>query len=230
MNTLLLQVAQDVLRRDIDVIEEQGAGRNAPRAHLVFLAADVEALHAAVDDEEVDGATVFLAGAGGDQEEIRYGGVGAPDLAAAEPVASTVPFRSRSDAAHVGTALRLGQRKPRAQGAVREAGQQPLLLLLGAACQDAADRRPLYQQQIGRIVRTAPAPDGHAGRQQRVGAAELRRKRQRGESELAQQVEHVLRVFGGAVDLGGTRRDAFRCDAAYQVLDRALVLAEGEVS
>jgi hypothetical protein len=71
-------------------------------------------------------------------------------------MARTVTLRSSPDTADIRSALRLRQRKTRAQRAVGQTRQQTLLLLVRAASNDAADGRPLDQQQISRVVANPP--------------------------------------------------------------------------
>src|SRR6185437_5451253 len=137
-------LAEHILGREVKVVEEQRGRRDAPRAHLVFLAADGEPLHSALNDEEIDCPALLLAAAGGDQDEVGDRGVGAPDLVAVETIALTVTLGARADTADVRSALRFGKGESGAQSPAREARQQALALLLGAAGQNGADRRPLH--------------------------------------------------------------------------------------
>ena len=59
-----------------------------------------------------------------------------------------------------------------------------------------------------------------------AGAAVFGRKGQGEQAELLQQLEHVVRVLGRAVDLVGAGSDLLARDAPDQVLDRLLVVAQ----
>ena len=58
-----------------------------------------------------------------------------------------------------------------------------------------------------------------------AAAAVFGREGEGEEPQLAQELEHVLRILGGAVDLLRPRRDFFARHAPHQLLDGQLLLA-----
>ena len=93
--------------------------------------------------------------------------------------------------------------------------------------QDAAEGHPLHDQQIAGVVAdSSEFLDGNAAGQQAARAAMLPRQGDCEQAELPQQLEHVLRVFGLAVDLIRARRHALARDPAAQILDGELLVVQ----
>ena len=88
------------------VVERDLRGRQRPDAHLVDLAADDEALEAALDQE--DGQLLLLAGAGEHREEVGHRRGGDPGLLAVQHIAAVDLLRRGGDAFEVGAGIRLG--------------------------------------------------------------------------------------------------------------------------
>jgi len=222
--------AEQVLLRQPHVVEEQRRGRDAAGAHLLLLAADAEARAVTLNDEEIDlTRSIGALEPRADQNEVRHRSIGAPDLATVQHEAVAVGSRTGADAGNVGTGLRLGQREGGAQRTRGEAGKQPRLLLRRPAREDGAERHPLHNQQINGIV-ADPAQlfDREAARERAAQTTIFGREGQGEQAELAQQIEHVLRVFAAGVDGGGARRHAFARDATHQVSDLELLLGQGK--
>ncbi len=65
----------------------------------------------------------------------------------------------------------------------------------------------------------------HAG-EQTARAAVLRRQRHGKQAEFLQEFEHVLRIFGVAIDRVGTRRNLLARHAAHEFLHRKLLFGQ----
>ena len=125
--------------------------------------------------------------------------------------------------------MRLGGGKGTAQLTGGQRPEQALLLLLSAGGEDGAEGYPLHDQQVRGVVADTPQfLDGHRSRQHAAGAAVLGRERDREQPGVAQQLEHVLRVLGRAVDGVGARRHTLARQPPHHMLDLALFFAEGE--
>ena len=79
-------LAQEVLPRHLQVVEEEGDGRRAADAHLLLLGADLEALEVALDDE---GAHLALE-LGEDDVDVGPAAVGDVELGAVEDEGAVV--------------------------------------------------------------------------------------------------------------------------------------------
>ena len=115
----------------LDVLEHQGVRVAAADAHLVFLGADDEAVHAALHDEAVDAAVALVGvGLGHDQVDARRPAVGDPVLGAVEEV--MVPHVDGRRALAGGVASRLGLTQAEGPDLLSpgEGGEELLLLLL----------------------------------------------------------------------------------------------------
>jgi hypothetical protein len=123
--------------------------------------------------------------------------------------------------------LWFGGGKRAAQFAGGQRAEQAALLLVVAGGEDGAERHPLHDQQVGGVVADAAQfLHGQGGRQHAAGATVLLRKRDREQADFAQQVEHVLRILGAAVDGGGARRHLVARQPPHQRLDLALFVVQ----
>ena len=123
--------------------------------------------------------------------------------------------------------MRFGQRQGAAQLAAGQAGEQALLLCVGTAREDGAERRPLHHQQIAGVVADpTELLDRDAGGECAAGATIFGREGQGEQAQILQQLEHVLRVLGASIDFVRARSDLLSCDASHQVLDVLLIVVQ----
>ena len=136
-------LAEDVLGRNLDVVEVEAAQVVAAQAHRVVALADLEALHPLLEDErDVLVLAADLAAREG-REDIALGAVADVALLAVEdPRAVGLLDGPRLDLIGVGARGGLGQGEAGELAPGREVGQEALLLLVGAEHVDAleADR------------------------------------------------------------------------------------------
>ena len=91
-----------------------------------------------------------------------------------------------------------------------------------------AERHPLHDEQVARVVtNAAELLDRDAAGQQAAGPTVFGRQGQGEQAEVLEQVEHVLRILGIAVDGVGPRRDLFARNAPDEVLHGELVFGQG---
>ena len=124
LEALAFLAADQVGRRNGEVLEMQLAGFDRLVAHLVDVAADGQAGRALFDDEGADAAVGRLGrrvGLGQQQEHLRAAAVGHPHLRAVDAIRVAVAPRRRRDRLQVGARVRLGQ----ADAAARLALGQP---------------------------------------------------------------------------------------------------------
>ena len=195
------------------VVEEQRAGGNAARAHFFFLATDAESRRTLLDDEEIDTVLAIIPRAlGRDRDEIRHVGIRAPDLGAAEPIAAGDPRSARVVIAETSEPLwaSVVENAPRSAPLARPGRKRACCSRVTGGLQ-RPEGDPLYDQQIAGVVADSTEfLDRNAAGQQAARAAMLPRQGDCEQAELTQQLEHVLRVFGLAVDLIRARRHASR--------------------
>ena len=135
-------LAEQVLRRHLDVGEGQLAGVGGVPAHLLQLRRHLVAGHLALEHEEGDAAVAALLGrlAGAD-EEVGADAVGDEGLGAVDQVAAIDLLRGGGDAGDVGAGAGLGDPE-RADLLAGDPRHQPaLLLLLGAEVEDRRHAR-----------------------------------------------------------------------------------------
>src|SRR5262245_48157962 len=134
----LALLAQQVVRRDAHVVEEDLAGRRALDAHLRLDAPDLEPGRVGFDDEGGDSRVAGLGiGLREDDVQARDAGVRDEALAAVQDVRVAVEPRLAAHGGRVGARAGLGQRVGREPLPAREVRQEALLLLIGARELDA---------------------------------------------------------------------------------------------
>ena len=130
------------------MLEQQLAGARRANPELVFLLADREAGHAALDDERGDPAVARLrVEVREDDEEVRFVGVGDPELAAVEPVVVAVLPRPCLERERVAARTGLRQRV-RADARGRQLRQHARFQVRAAPAQQrVGDERVLHVHQ-----------------------------------------------------------------------------------
>ncbi len=104
----LANLAQNVLHRDLTVVENQRTGGRPTNPKLVLLGTDAETGEGALDDE---GGELFAIYLGKDHEHVRERGVGDPHLLAVEQVVLAVGREHRLGAGIHGVRTRTALRK-----------------------------------------------------------------------------------------------------------------------
>ena len=151
-------LAEQVLGGHLDVGEGQFGGVLRVQADLVEVAAALEALHAALDDQqrEAQGALVGV-GAGHDDHQVGVNAVGDEGLRPVEhPAAVVLLDRAGLDALQVAAGAGFGHRDRRDEFARAESGQPALLLLLGGQAQQIRRDDVVLQRE----AEAAEAPRG----------------------------------------------------------------------
>lgn len=124
-------LAEEVGRRDADIVEAELRRVLGVEADLVEVASPLEARHAALDDEQREALGALLRiGAGDDDHQVGVDTVGDERLGAVEDPVVTVAHRAGLDALQVAAGAGLGHRDGRDQLARTEAREPALLLLL----------------------------------------------------------------------------------------------------
>ena len=133
----LADLAEHVLGRHLDVLEDHRRRRRAVQAHLVLLLAAAHAGPGALDDE---GGEVLAVDLGEDDEEVGEAAVGDPHLLARQHEAAVgLPHRARLGAERVRPRPGLAQAVGADVLAGDQAGQVLLLLRFGAEHVDRQD-------------------------------------------------------------------------------------------
>ena len=133
-------LAEQVLLGHLDVVEEQLGGVLGLHADLVEVAAALEALHAALDDEQADALVAGVGvGAADHDHQVGHDAVADEGLRAVEHVVVALVDGRRADALQVAAGAGLGHRDRRDDLAADQAGQPALLLLVGPELRDVGD-------------------------------------------------------------------------------------------
>ncbi len=203
-----VDLADDVLRRQPDVLEDRRAGRGAPDAELVLVAADREARRLGLHDEGRH-PRVLAVGHREDDVEVGDPRVRDPVLRAVED--PLVAIAVRPGAHRRGVRARLGLREAERGGplAGRAARKEALLHLVGAEQRDW-QRAELLDHEDQRAARacTRDLLDGDLEHQRAgPGAPVLRIERQREDVVSGEQPADVVRVLALGVDGRGARPD-----------------------
>ena len=147
--TLALFAAEQVLRRQFDVLEEQFGGVGGVEAELLQLAAAAEAWRiGGLHHHQRDALGAFLrVGLGDNDNEIGVLAVGDEGLRAVEHVAVAGFSRGGAHALQIGTGAGLGHGDGADHLAAHKLGQPALLLLVGAVMQNVWRDDPRMQRR-----------------------------------------------------------------------------------
>jgi len=205
-----LDAADQVRRRNREVVEVQLGGLHRPVPELVDVAAYGQPRRALLDDEGAHapvGRRCGRIGLGEKQERPTVAPVGDPHLRSGHAVHAPVAAGNRADRLQIRPRVGLREADAAAQLAPGEARQE-VPLLLGRAVPD--------QHVAEDEVRSDDAGQGHPPARQlledeRKGrvvdriAAVLLRNIQSEEAELPHRLDKRMRVFAAALHLGGRR-------------------------
>ena len=225
-------LAQDVLRRHLAVLEDELAGVRAAHPELVELLRGLEARHPLLDDE---GRDALGSGRGVglrvDDEGLRLRPVGDPHLGAVEDEAVAAALGAGAHRDDVGAGTRLGHRqRPHVQARDQPGQQAPLLLARAVQAElvDAQVRvRAVGEADAGR----GPADLLHGDRVLEIAqarAAPFLLDRHAEQPELTQLRPQPARERVRPVDLLGQRGDLDRSERGDRVADRLGGLAQIE--
>lgn len=206
-------LAQQILGRNLNVIEVDNARTARLDTQLLFLLRNAEALGPLLDDEGGDALVLLLGGeVGKDDEEIGLHGVGDPHLAAADLVAARRCAGGLGGQGE-GVGARHGLRQ--AEGADGGAGQLGQVLLLDGLGAPLEDGR--VDQRVVHVAHDADAGvdarkllNCDDGRGEVHPAAAVLLGDLNAHQPLLEQLLHHGRVHGfGLVHLAGLRQDDF---------------------
>ncbi len=124
--------AEKPVRGDAGTLEPDGRGRRAGQAHLALRRVGEHALGVGRDQEAGD-AVAVVGGPGHHLVEVRVTAVRDPRLGAVEHVVVAVAAGAGAHGGRVGPGVRLGEAVRTEQVAAEHVGEPALLLLLGAA-------------------------------------------------------------------------------------------------
>src|SRR5690606_30207534 len=145
-------LAEEVLLGDADVVEEQLGGVLRVHADLVQVAAALEALHAALHDQEADAlGPGGRAGLGDDDDEVGEDAVGDEGLRAVQYGVVALPDRGGLDALQVGAGGGLGHRDRGDDLAGAVPGEPAGLLLVGAELPQVAAVDVVVHREAGPV-------------------------------------------------------------------------------
>src|SRR3954454_6778519 len=226
-------LADEVLGRHLDVLEEELAGRPRPDAELVLGVARREPLHALLEDE---GADSLVAGSGiglrEDERVISDGRVRDPVLLTVEDVGVTFAPRRRPHRRDVGAGVRLGQAEACELLALRLWRQPPLLLVLRAVLEQR-ERVEADVHRDQRAERRLAALDLLARERLRhvveARAAVLLRQDDAEDPELRHALDQLEVELVVDVVLHCDRQDALVHELADRVLDQPLLVGQLEI-
>src|SRR5215475_4778135 len=146
--TLVFTPADQVLRRDVEVVEIEFAGLDAAISELIDVADDFEAaavVRALLDDERGDAfvrRVGFRVSLGRERERVAVSPVSDPHLRAVDQIAALHAGRHGADALHVGAGVGFGERQPAASFSAGQPREVFTLLLFGPeAVDDVAGHR-----------------------------------------------------------------------------------------
>ncbi|KAI3480412.1 hypothetical protein L1887_57426 [Cichorium endivia] len=190
-----VELAEDVLRRYLDVVEEQFAGVGTAHAQLVELVAAGEAFPVTLDDECGDAVRALVqVGLGVDHVGVGVRAVGDPGLAAVEDEMVAALFGAQLHRDHVGTGIRLAHGQGADMLAADQLGQVLELLLVAAVAVDLVDAE-VGVGAVGEGHRGRPAADflhGHdMGQVTQAGAAVFLADGHAEQAHVAELAPHV---------------------------------------
>src|SRR4051812_3998012 len=226
-------LADQVLGRHLDVLEEELTGRTRPDPELVLRVARGEPLHALLEDEGADSLVprgrIRLRE---DERVVRDGGVRDPVLLTVEDVRVAFTPRRRPHRRHVGAGVGLGQAEARELLALRLRRQPPLLLLL---C-PVLEQRERVEADVHRDQRPERrlAPLDLLARERLRHVVEacapvLLRHDDAEDPELCHALDQLEVELVVDVVLHGDRQDALVHELANRVLDQPLLVGQLEI-
>src|SRR5438105_39494 len=222
-------LAEQVVRRDAAVVEEDLARGRALDSHLRLDPPDLEPGRVRFDHERGDTGMAGL-GIGLCEDDVEACDAGVRDeaLRAVEDVIVALAPRLAAHRGRIRARARLRQRVGREPLAAREPRQPTLLLLVGARELDPERAQLLDGEEQTRRradLRELLDRDEHHERA-RARAAVLLLERQPEDLVLAQQLDHVPGELGRLVDLGRAWSDVLARKRAHEVADLALLVRQ----
>ena len=207
-----LVAAEEVAGGDAGVVEGELGGLDALVSELLELAADEEALGVGLDEEGADAAMGGLGvdvGLGEDEVDARALAVGDPHLLAVNDVVVAVAGGLRLDGLGVGAGVGLGDAEGGADLGVDHAGEEALLLLLGAVGGDGVADKDVRVEDAGEAHPAAGELDADAGvaLEAEVEAAVGLGNLDGEEAHLGHAVDEGLGVLVGVLVLAGDGLD-----------------------
>ncbi len=186
-------LAQDVLHRDVHVIEIDGGGGTALQSHLLFFRPGRNTGPGAFHQKRRE---LFAAHFGEYRIQIRDAAIGDPHLLAVEHVVRSIgcEIRPRAHGQGIGSGLRLGQTVGGDQLGRREPGKILLLLLFGAEQQHrqhADTGLAAVADGVGAIAANAFGHD-HRGNQIELHAAVTLRQQYAHQPQLGRLPQGAL--------------------------------------
>ncbi len=217
-------LAEQAIRVDAHVVEEEFVVRRPIAAHLVFLAAEAKAGCLRIDEKCADAVRpTRLRRACEEQHVMRVPTPRDPVLLSVDHIRIAVLHRSRADGRHVGTGLRLGHRDRRHETPFSGKRQPPLLLFLGAVMQDRQDERDRIVSAQGRgrerHLGDLLLDDTH-GLQVSARSSILLRQPQLQEAHVTEDRDQFRRKAVALFHAGHERHDVLLDHPANRVLDR----------
>ena len=190
----LLALVEQVLDRDLDVVEEDLAGGGTLDAHLLLLRVLGDAFGVAVHDER--GEFLVVVNLGKDDHHVGKSAVGDPHLLAVDDVVLSVLAQGGGCLAAVGvrSAAGLSQAVAALELAAGHAGHVLLLLLLVAVVEDGqcADAGVRGEAHAERVAVAEGLGDEHGRLEVEAHAAEFFRDARAEEAELARLLHQRL--------------------------------------
>ncbi|HVL21381.1 MAG TPA: acyl-CoA dehydrogenase family protein [Amaricoccus sp.] len=223
--------AEQVRRRDAEVVEVHHRRRLCLPAHLALRRPERQAGRAGVDDDRGDPLRPLAAGARHHDVGVGEAAAGDEGLAAVQDPAVGAAAGAGAERGGVGARARLGQAvgedRSHADGAGQDAGAQRLAAVAGdhrgahvVDRDEARHRRARHRQRLDDQRRVEPVEPG---------AAHVLGHQHRAEAERARRLEHRARHRSRRLPRLRVRRDPVAAEDAGRVADRHLLVGEGEV-
>jgi hypothetical protein len=229
-----LLAAEQVDRRDADLVEDQLAGLRALVAELGQVPADREAGRVRVDEQDRHAFVRLGRIFGGlDQhgQDAGHPGVRDPRLGPADHVVVAVFDRGGHDALQVGPGARLGERDARAELAGGHLRQVPFLLLVGATAGDQPAGHRVRAEQARRAQPRARDLLEGEGVGDAVGAeaAVLFGDVEAEEAQFPELAHDLRGIAASALPFGGDRHDLLVGEFPQRLPEEALLVGQLEV-
>jgi hypothetical protein len=231
-----VDLAHDVLDRDLAVFEHEFAGVGAAHAELVELLRRGEALHSLLDDEGGHAARTRRPRrrAHVDQQHVGVGAVGDPHLGPVRDPAVALELGAAGHRAdHVGTGAGFAHGQRADQIAAAQAGNIFLSLFLCSIMEQVLHAQ-VGVRAVGQSDRTRCARDflhrDEVGQVAQLGTAVFARHRHAEQAHLAELLPQVGREQVFPVDQVRARSDFLLRELAHRFTQEVEIFTEGKRS